>query len=104
MCSGLSRQRTIGAEMEKIIPSVRAPGSELWFSWNPMARTQWCWERFKVKPRQGDVRSPHVNYDDNPWWYPHCPNCNITIEWESRDDPCWNCEGGGLARALGAGD
>ena len=63
----IEQAETLGDEMEKIGPSVRAPGSELWFSWNPNKRTQWCWQRFVVNPREGDV-SAHVNYKDNPWF------------------------------------
>ena len=63
----IEQAETIGDEMEKIVPTVRKPGSELWFSWNPITRTQWCWQRFVVKPRARDV-SVHVNYYDNPWF------------------------------------
>ena len=63
----IEQAETIGEEMEKIIPTVRKPGSELWFSWNPAQRAQWCWRRFEVNPRSDDV-SIHVNYDMNPWF------------------------------------
>lgn len=63
----IEQAETIADEMEKIVPTVRAPGSELWFSWNPMQRMQWCWRRFVANPRPGDV-SVHVNYYDNPWF------------------------------------
>ena len=65
----VEQAETIGGEMEKIVPSIRKPGSELWFSWNPTDRLQWCWQRFVDNPRPDDV-SVHVNYDDNPWFPP----------------------------------
>ena len=63
----IEQAETIGTEMEKIIPTIRAIGSELWFSWNPARRAQWCWRRFVARPRSGDV-SVLVNYSDNPWF------------------------------------
>ena len=83
----IEQAETIGSEMELIIPSVRKPDSEIWFSWNPTRRAQWCWQRFKVRPRPNDVLA-HVNYNDNPWWYPHCIECNVRFPWEMRRETC----------------
>ena len=63
----IEQAESIGNEMEKIVPTIRKRGSELWFSWNPRGRAQWCWQRFVVNPRQGDL-SIHVNYNNNPWF------------------------------------
>ena len=63
----VEQAETVGNEMEKIVPTIRKAGSELWYSWNPTDRMQWCWNRFVANPRPGDV-SVHVNYDDNPWF------------------------------------
>lgn len=52
---------------EALIPSVRADGSELWFSWNPRYVTDWVWRRFVDSPRDGDV-SIEANWQDNPWF------------------------------------
>ena len=57
----------LGMEMVKIDPSIRKPGAERWFSWNPLSRSSWCWQRFVVRPRPGDV-SLHVTWEDNPWF------------------------------------
>ena len=65
----IEQAETIGEEMEKIIPSVRKPGSEIWFSWNPRSRTQWCWKRFVDRKRRDDV-SLWVNFNHNPWFTP----------------------------------
>ena len=64
----IEQAETIGGEMEKIIPTVRKPGSEAWFSWNPDGRLQWTWQRFVAHPRPLDV-SMLVNWYDNPWFY-----------------------------------
>ena len=53
--------------MNVILPSIRKDTAELWFSWNPQARTDWVWRRFVSQPRPGDV-SLEVNWRHNPWW------------------------------------
>ena len=63
----VEQAETLTDEMEIIGPTIRAPGSELWFTWNPDMRTQWCWKRFVQNPREGDV-SALVNYAQNPWF------------------------------------
>ena len=50
-----------------LIPTIRKPGSQIWFSWNPENRTDWVWRRFVTNPREGDV-SALVNWRDNPWF------------------------------------
>ena len=65
----IEQAETLGDEMELIAPTIRAPGSELWFSWNPMARSQWCWQRFHDNPRSDDV-VVWCNWNDNPWFPP----------------------------------
>ena len=64
----IEQAETIGDEAEIIIPTVRKAGSELWFTWNPSNRAQWCWKRFVLQPRADDV-SALVNWMDNPWWH-----------------------------------
>ena len=63
----MEQAETLQDEMYKVEPSIRKKGSELWFVWNPMNRTDWCWKRFVANPEDGDV-SVEVNYQDNPWW------------------------------------
>lgn len=50
-----------------LIPTIRKPGHEFWFTWNPKERTDWVWRRFIVNPRPGDVIAK-VNWRDNPWF------------------------------------
>ena len=63
----IEQAETLQDEMELIVPTIRAEGSELWFSWNPTDRTQWCWQRFAERPRPDDVIA-WCNWDDNPWF------------------------------------
>lgn len=55
--------------LEIIIPTVRKPGSELWWSWNPRYRTDPVDARFRgpeVPPRSLVVP---VSFNDNPYFY-----------------------------------
>jgi len=58
-------QRLSDATARVLIPTIRKPGSELWFSWNPANRSDWVWRRFIVSPDEKDVVQK-VNYDLNP--------------------------------------
>jgi len=49
-------------------PTLRSPGSELWFSWNPRYKTDAVDKFFRGKnPPQNSV-CVHVNWRDNPWF------------------------------------
>lgn len=50
-----------------LIPTIRKPGSQLWFTWNPDQRSDWIWKRFISTPSPRDVTT-RVNYNDNPWF------------------------------------
>lgn len=50
-----------------LIPTIRKPGSELWFSWNPRDRSDWIYQRFIVNKQPGDLVTK-VNWYDNPWF------------------------------------
>lgn len=49
-------------------PTIRAPGSELWFSWNPRRKN----DPVDVMLRQGELPTNSIvvesNWYDNPWW------------------------------------
>ena len=63
----IEQAETLGGEMEIIAPTIRKPGSEIWLTWNPISRAQWCWKRFQAAPRDGDMVI-EANYDRNPWF------------------------------------
>ena len=84
----MEQAEALGDEMVKIAPTIRKPGSELQFVWNPNLRTDYCWSRFILNPQPGDL-SVRVNFDEweiedrrtenlvvtrgqpgNPWWTP----------------------------------
>jgi phage terminase large subunit len=56
------------ASLDTIIPTVRAPGSELWFSWNPDLETDPIDVMFSAANCPPDSIVMEVNHDDNPWF------------------------------------
>ena len=53
-----------------LIPTLfRRPGSEAYFTWNPINRTDWVWDRFVENARASDI-SLVVNWRDNPFFPP----------------------------------
>lgn len=53
--------------LELLRPTIRANGSELWFSWNPRHRTDPVDKFFRKNPPP-DAISIMVNWRDNPWF------------------------------------
>lgn len=55
-----------------LIPTIRAPGSEIWISFNPDMDTDETWVRFVVNTPPGMPDAPtmlvKMNYYDNPWF------------------------------------
>jgi phage terminase large subunit len=52
---------------EKLIPTVREHGSEIWITWNPERKTSATHKRFgeKIAP---DMKIVELNWRDNPWF------------------------------------
>jgi phage terminase large subunit len=51
---------------EILEPTVRAPNSEIWVSFNPEMESDETYQRFVVKPTE-EVVSVNINWQDNPW-------------------------------------
>lgn len=51
-------------------PTIRAPGSELWFSWNPRTETDPVDEMFRGDEPPTDAIAVNANWSDNPWFPP----------------------------------
>ncbi|MBF2754096.1 MAG: hypothetical protein ISN29_02385 [Gammaproteobacteria bacterium AqS3] len=39
---------------------------ECWYSWNPINRSDWIWQRFVEYPEEDDLHT-HINFDYNSW-------------------------------------
>jgi phage terminase large subunit len=55
------------ASWRTLIPTIRAPGSEIWVSFNPSLSTDPTYQRFVASPPPRTVLQ-HVTYRDNPWF------------------------------------
>ena len=50
-----------------IVSTIRKADAEIWYSWKPLSRLDWVWQRFVVNPRPGDIIEK-VNFHKNPWF------------------------------------
>ena len=56
---------------EILYPTIRKPGSEIWFTFNPRNRSDPVWQDFCTgSTRLGNAVVIKVNYDSNPWFPP----------------------------------
>lgn len=55
------------AAWRKLIPTVRAPGSEIWLTWNRESEESATNQRFIVDAPENSIII-EVNWDDNPWF------------------------------------
>lgn len=53
--------------LDMLRPTLRKPGSELWFSWNPRYKTDPVDKFFRGRP-PAEAVSVMVNWRDNPWF------------------------------------
>jgi len=49
-------------------PTIRAPGSELWFTWNPRLKTDAVDLMFRNGPAPSGTQIVKANWNDNPWF------------------------------------
>ncbi len=72
-------------------PTIRKPGSEIWFSWNPRYKNDPVDKFFRpVPPDNASV--VHVNWNDNPW-FPDVLKDEMKIDFandEAMADHIWN--------------
>lgn len=70
--------------LDLLIPTIRKPGSELWFNWNPRRATDPVDAMFRggELPPESIVRE--VSWQDNPW-FPEVLRADM--EWDRRRDP-----------------
>lgn len=80
----MEQAESLGDEMRLIGPTMRKPGNERWFVWNPHQRTDYCWQRFVLHEQPTDL-SVHINYNRNPFWHPRCFACNLQHDWPTGD-------------------
>lgn len=63
--------QTLSAKsLELLRPTIRTPGSELWFSWNPRRKIDPVDEMFRQGEPPTNSRVVQANWSDNPWFPP----------------------------------
>jgi phage terminase large subunit len=72
--------------LDLLVPTIRAPKSELWFSWNPDQPDDPVEKLFKQFA--DDAACVHVNYMDNPF----CPeeSKKLAAQWQKNDPEGYN--------------
>ena len=56
------------ASLDDLIPTIRTPGSEIWFTYNPRFDTDPIDTMFKADELPPNTLLFHVNWQDNPWF------------------------------------
>lgn len=70
--------------LDLLRPTIRKPGSELWFSWNPSLETDPVDAFLRCENPPPDSAVVRVNYGDNPW----LPDVlKAELEYDKRRDP-----------------
>lgn len=74
--------------LDLLRPTIRKPGSELWFTWNPRSPSDPIEQLLRNGDPPPDSIIVEVNYDDNPWF----PNeLRAEMEYDrGRDPDKWN--------------
>jgi len=63
-------QSATGHSLSLLRPTIRAPGSELWFSWNARRKTDPVDVLFRGDETPTGAVTVHANWRDNPWFTP----------------------------------
>jgi len=61
-------QTLSGRSLTMLRPTLRKPGSELWFSWNPRRKTDPVDDFFRGENRTTRANVVKANWTDNPWF------------------------------------
>jgi phage terminase large subunit len=56
------------ASLDTLVPTIRADGSEIWFTWNPDLPTDPIDAMFRGEQQPPDAMVIEVNHDGNPWF------------------------------------
>lgn len=71
--------------LDLLRPTIRKPGSEIWFSWNPRSPKDPVDHMFRGGEPPPSSAAVQVNYWDNPWFA--ATELVEEMEWDKRRDP-----------------
>jgi phage terminase large subunit len=78
---------------DKLLPTIREEGSEIWISWNPESENSPTDKMFRQNPPP-TCKTVEVNWKDNPWFPKRLQS---QMEWDRQRDPSkfqWVWQGG----------
>ncbi len=75
-----------------LIPTIRAPGSEIWVTFNPENETDPTYQRFVVEPPPAAIVR-QINWRDNPWFPPELDEERRHMQATDPDAYAWIWEG-----------
>lgn len=87
--------------LDMLRPTIRKPGSELWFSWNPRYKTDPVDKFFRSNPSQEAV-SVMVNWRDNPWFHETALPKDMASDFEKDPDKAEHVWNGAYGSSEGA--
>lgn len=63
-------QKVSKDSLELLIPTIRAPGSEIWFTYNPDEEEDAVHQLFVINTPPASAKVVEINWNDNPWFPP----------------------------------
>lgn len=89
------------ASLDMLRPTLRKPGSELWFSWNPRYKTDPVDQFFRKRP-PSDCVAVSINWQDNPWFKSTPLYQDMLDDYEADADKAEHVWGGAYGASQGA--
>jgi len=87
--------------LDLLRPTLRARGSELWFSWNPRFKTDPVDQFFRRNPPSNAI-SVLVNWKDNPWFGETELHADMLADYANDPEKAEHIWGGGYGVSQGA--
>lgn len=87
--------------LDLLRPTLRKPGSELWFSWNPLHKTDAVDKFFRKQAPKNSI-SLFVNWDGNPWFKQTPMHKDMLEDYKYDPDKAEHVWGGSYGHAQGA--
>lgn len=87
--------------LDLLRPTLRKPGSELWFSWNPRYKTDAVDKFFRKNPPADSV-CVCINWNDNPWFKGTPLYNDMLADYASDPDKAEHVWGGAYGQSQGA--
>jgi len=89
------------ASLDMLRPTLRKPGSELWFSWNPRYKTDPVDVFFRKRPPADSIAVP-IGWADNPWFRATPLYQDMLDDYAADEDKAEHVWGGGYGASQGA--